>query len=130
MAFTDKGAQEALKSQEHADRLAATIREQKREQEVENEFNKKHNIKTPEDAERFIQKCKDEIFAKTAKMQYSKPGKKNTEEGLVMVAPKKRCLDCGRADIVRQYNKEKSTFKKIVWTDEYECMSCKTRFTL
>jgi len=35
-----------------------------RERRIENEFNEKHGIKTPEDAERFIQKCKDEIFAK------------------------------------------------------------------
>ena len=127
MAFTDKGVQSAKKAQEHADRLAATLTKQRREQEVEDEFNEKHNIETPEDAEKFIQKCKDEVFAKTSKMQHNKPRKE-----IVPVQSKKKCLNCGSPDIRRQYDKTKSTEKEIVWTDEYECMeySCKTRFKL
>lgn len=120
MSFTDKGAKDALKAQEHADGLATAIREKK----VEDEFNEIHNIKTPEDAERFIQKCKDDILAKTTKMQYNKPGK----EGVPAVLPKKRCLNCGSTNIFRQ--RDEDITDKVVWTDEYECQACKTRFNL
>ncbi len=94
-----------------------------KERREEAEFNEKHGIKTPEDSERFIQKCKDEIFAKTSKMQYNKPGKESVE-----TAPKKKCLNCGYSKwLVRQYDTEKSTHENIVWTDEYLCTNCKER---
>jgi len=94
-----------------------------RQRRIEDEFNEKHNIKTPEDAERFIQKCKDEILTKTDKMQYNKPGKESAS-----VSKKKKCLNCGSTQLVRQYDETKTTQKNIVWTNEYRCLTCKERF--
>jgi len=111
-------AQAAKAALLRADRIA-------KERRVEDKFNKEHNIKTPEDAERFIQKCKDKILTKTAKMQYKQPGKKS-----VKVASKKRCLNCGDTKLERLYDEAKSTLQNVVWTDEYRCLTCKERFVL
>ena len=93
-----------------ADRIA-------KERRREREFDEEHGIKTPEDAERFIQKCKDKIFTATSKFGKVEAGKKG---GKVLV--KRKCLNCG-GRVQRQYDKDKSTLKNIVWMG-YDCSAC------
>ncbi len=98
-----------------------------KERREEAEFNEKHGIKTPEDSERFIQQCKDEIFAKTAKFGKVETGKKS-----VPALDKKKCVNCKYSKwLVRQYDETKTKLGgKIFWTDEYWCTNCKERMRL
>lgn len=130
MSLSKKETQDAKNAQAKADYIAAVNREQgeweEEHKKEEAEFDEKHSIKTPEDAKRFIQECKDKILAQTSKMQHSKPGKEGVE-----TAPKKKCLNCGYSKwLVQQYDETKSTKKNIVWTDEYLCTNCKERMRL
>jgi len=109
--LTKKEKDDPMAQQRRADEIA-------RERRIENEFNEKHGIKTPEDAERFIQKCKDEIFAKTANF-----GKVALGEKAKRVSGKNKCINCGAAKIIRQYDKTKSSIGNVIWIG-YKCLVC------
>jgi len=121
MAFTDKGAKEAIKSQEHADCIASLARSRQDLIDERDEIYK--DVKLPDN----LVTPKDHInYAKSVLFEF---GKKNTgkKSGQVLEA-KKKCLNCGSVKILRQRN-EKIT-KEIVWLDEYKCLDCKIRFNL
>ncbi len=116
MGFTEnkKEANEALAAQARADRIAKCERE-KRESE---EFNKKHGIKTRADSERFIQQCKDEIFAATAKF-----GKVVAGEKVIPVVGKKKCPNCGAGGKYIQRQRDETIDDRVAWIG-YDCSYC------
>jgi len=112
LAFTKKENDDPMAQLRRADEIA-------RERRKEAEFDERHGIKTPEDAERFIQKCKDEILAKTANFgKVALSGEKAKR-----VSGKKKCINCGAEKLIRQYDEAKSTIGNVIWIG-YKCLVC------
>jgi len=120
MTLIKKEANEAQKAQEHADYIAKVNREEK---EWRDEFNKMYPETT--DSLRSVDDIIDFI-----KNRWSTHSSKPNREDSDQETQKKKCLNCGSTQLVRQYDETKTTQKDIVWTDEYRCLTCKERFVL
>jgi len=124
MAFTDKNkAKEAKRAQLKADWSAIHAESRK---ELKDEFDKTYkdvklpdNLVTPEDHINYVQSMVLGFGKK-------KTGEKSSQ--VLEAQPKKKCLNCGSTNIIRE--RDETINDKVVWTDEYECQNCKTRFNL
>jgi len=123
MAFTDKGAKDALKAQERADYMVSFERSRKdlidERDETYKDVKLPDNLVTAEDHINYVQSVVLGFGKK-------KTGEKSSQ--VLETQPKKKCLNCGSTNIIRQ--RDETINDKVVWTDEYECQNCKTRFNL
>jgi len=123
MAFTDKGAKDAKQAQLKADWSALHAQSRKdlidEHYETYKDVKLPDNLVTPEDYINYVQSMVLGFGKK-------KGGEKSGQ--VLETQPKKKCLNCGSTNIIRQ--RDETINDNVVWTDEYECQNCKTRFNL